>query len=234
MRSKHLIVPVLLTLVACKGSADESKATKDRAARRATVTPQPTLPHDEVLPTDFPLPASSQKKLVRAQKKLTMLVWEYALPDVAPHDAAKHIEDAMRAGWSIGDIERAGTTTHLTATHGGRLYAVAVSPAEPGSSVAIRSFPETGPTTLNAPTSYPTKFPFLAGGTASHAPDGAKLTVAYQSDARDIEHAMIVAARAAGWQCSGTGTVTCTKDTSNVTFKTEPARGGSLLVVSAP
>ncbi|MDQ3338292.1 MAG: hypothetical protein M4D80_24260 [Myxococcota bacterium] len=226
MRSMLFLV---LLAFACKDD-NEQQATKP--------PPSPKLPEvvtEDVLPAEFPLPASSTKKLVRAQKKLTMLVWEYALPDVSAADATKSITDGMRSnGWSLASNETVAGTQKLTATHNGRMYAVAIAPAAKGSSVAIRSFPEAGPTTLNAPASYPTKFPFLAGGTASHAPDGARLTIAYQSDPRDIEHAMVVAAVAAGWTCTGTGNVTCTKEKSNVTFTTEEARGGSLLVVSAP
>jgi hypothetical protein len=225
---------VLLALVACKGDKESPKpASTDTPA---TQTAQPELPVvDEVLPADFPLPDSAAKKLVRAQKKLTMTVWEYLLPDVTAAQARIKISEGMRAAaWDVDGIETADNTHSIAATHDGRLYAVAITPAEAGSRVTIRSFPEAGPTTLNAPTSYPTKFPFLAGGTASHAPDGARLTIAYQSDPRDIEQAMIVAAKAAGWTCKGTGSVTCTQDKSNVTFTTEEARGGSLLVVSAP
>jgi hypothetical protein len=233
MRSKHLIVPMLLMFAACKGSTSESKqaSVKTEQARPTTQTQPPVLPApEEVLPADFPLPDSPTKQLVRAQKRLTMFVWEYALPDLSAGDAKKQIEDAMRAkAWTIAESD----ADHITATAGGRMYAVAFAPAQPGSTLAIRSFPESGPTTLTAPTSYPTKFPFLAGGTASNGPDGSKLTIAYQSDARDIELAMIVAAESGGWKCTGAGRVTCTKDKANVTFSTEPARGGSLLVVSA-
>ena len=236
MRSKHLIVPVLLALVACKGKSDSKSSSSDQPAaprESKTATPPPQLPDQppaEALPSDFPLPDSSKKQLVRSHKRLTMLVWEYELPDVAAKDAAKQIEDGMRAAsWTIASSD----PSRITATYDGRMYAVGVGPARDGSKVVIRSFPETGPTTLNAPTSYPSRFPFLAGGTASHAPDGTKLSIAYQSDARDIELAMVVAAEAAGWTCTGAGTVTCTKDKANVTFTTEQARGGALLVVSA-
>ena len=235
MRSKHLIVPVLLALAACKGKSDSKSSSTDQPALREskTVTPAPQLPEQppaEALPSDFPLPASSKKQLVRSHKRLTMLVWEYELRDVAAKDAAKQIEDGMRAAaWTIVRSD----ASHTMATSGGRMYVVGVEPVREGSKVVIRSFPEAGPSTLNAPTTYPSKFPFLAGGTASQAPDGAKLTIAYQSDARDIELAMMIAAEAAGWTCTGVGTVTCTKDKSNVTFTTEQVRGGALLVVSA-
>jgi hypothetical protein len=232
MRSMLCLV---LALSGCKGDkeAPKPKASDTQASRE---TAPPELPQvEEVLPADFPLPDSPGKKLVRAQKKLTMTVWEYLLPDVSAANARMKISEGLRsAEWEIESIETADNTHSITAINDGRLYAVAVTPADAGSRVTIRSFPEAGPTTLNAPASYPTRFPFLAGGTASHAPDGAKLTIAYQSDPRDIEQAMIVAAKAAGWTCKGTGSVTCTQDKSNVTFTTEEARGGSLLVVSAP
>lgn len=231
MRSTHVIVLALLALLACKGSSSDEPAATATATTPAP-PPQPDAAAQEPLPGDFPLPAGAS--LVRAHKRVTMLVWEYALPQLAAPDAARQLEDGLRAAaWSVATTETAGDTRKLTATHGGRLYAVAVAPAARGSTVTIHSFPEGGPTTLNAPPSYPTTFPFLAGGTASHAPDGEQLKIAYQSDPRDIELAMLLAAGAAGWTCTGTGTVTCTKDKANVTFTTERARGGSLLVVSA-
>ena len=227
---------VLFALAACKGDKAAPKPASTDEPKASGPTAPPELPVvEDVLPVDFPLPDSPNKKLVRAQKKLTMTVWEYLFPDVSAGNARIKISGGMRnEAWELESIETADNTHSITAIHDGRLYAVAITPADAGSRVTIRSFPEAGPTTLNAPASYPTNFPFLAGGTASHAPDGSKLTIAYQSDPRDIEQAMIVAAKAAGWACKGTGTVTCTQDKSNVTFTTEEARGGSLLVVSAP
>ena len=221
------LLALSLALAGCKGSDSKSEPAPAPTKSNEQARTKPTLPPtEEVLPSEFPLPAG-QNKLVRAHKKLTMLVWEYAYPDLAPAEAQKRIVDEMiLRGWTVAKQDP------IRASHAGRLYVVTTAASDKGSVLTIRSFPEAGPTTLNAPTSYPSKFPFLAGGTSSHAPDGAKLTVAYQSDPRDIEQAMIVAAEGAGWTCTGTGSVTCTQGKSRVTFTTEAATGGSLLVVS--
>lgn len=225
------LLALSVALAGCKGSESKSEPKAAPAKPSDTARAKPKLPPtEEVLPSEFPLP-SAQNKLVRAHKKLTMLVWEYAYPALAPADARKQILDGMvDRGFTMEKQDL--TAGPFRAHRDSRLYVVSIAPAGTGTALTIRSFPDAGPTTLNAPTSYPTKFPFLAGGTASHAPDGAKLTVAYQSDPRDIEQAMIVAAEAAGWTCSGTGSVTCTQGKSRVTFTTEAASGGSLLVVN--
>jgi hypothetical protein len=231
MRSKLVIVPAVLALVACKGKPESSE--------KAAVKPPPPKSAPAVqpavgLPSHFPLPDVPGKKLVRSSSRLTMVVWEYELGKLAPAEALAKIEAGMRAAaYNVEGTQQEGDTRHLLASFDGRQYAVLAAAREGITTLAIRSFPEAGPTTLPAPSSYPTTFPFLAGGTASHAPDGAKLQVAYQSDATDIELAMLLAAKSAGWQCTGTGTVTCTKDRANVSFQTEAVPNGSLLVVSS-
>ena len=225
------IVVLLLGLAACKGGDDTETAKPETKP----VTPRPTdVAAAEPLPGSFPLPETASRRLTRSSAKIAMTVWEYEYTDLDVPAAIKRLESALpEAGYTVTNKSTTGDTHTIFATHGGRSYAVGIRPHEGRTQVAIRSFPESGPTTLPAPSSYPTKFPFLAGGTASHAKDGAELRVAYQQDAKDVEIAMVLAAQSAGWECKGTGSVTCTKDKATVAFKTEAAPGGSLLVVSA-
>ena len=219
---------VLLLSFACKG--DDSETAKPEAAKPTAPEVQPA----EALPGSFPLPATSGRRLVRSSAKIAMTVWEYEYTDLDVASAIKRLATALpEAGYTVTSTSTEGDTHTVGANHGGRTYAVATRPHEGRTAVAIRSFPESGPTTLPAPSSYPTKFPFLAGGTASHAKDGAELRVAYQQEPKDVEVAMVLAAKSAGWECKGTGSVVCTKEKSTVSFVTQPAPGGSLLVVSA-
>ena len=219
---------LVLSLAACKGEDDAKPATT------AATTQRPAVEAVEPLPGSFPLPETASRRLVRSSAKLAMTVWEYEYTDLAVPAAIKRLESALpQAGYTVTSTSITGDTHTIIANHGGRTYAVGTRPHQGMTAIAIRSFPESGPTTLPAPSSYPTKFPFIAGGTASHAKDGAELRVAYQQDPKDVEFAMVLAAQRAGWVCKGTGSVTCIKDKSTVAFKTEAAPGGSLLVVSA-
>ncbi len=219
LAAMRLAVAVLL-LTACKGHDKAEPAKESAPAARAEVKPA------EPLPSHFPLPVSPTRTLVRSSSRLTMAVWEYEYKDLAAADATKQIESGMTtAGYQPA-------AQPLTGSKDGHTYAVTVRAHDGVTSVAIRAFPEAGPTTLAAPPTYPSSFPFLAGGTASNAPDGGRLRIAYQSDPSDIETAMVLAATSAGWQCTGTGNVRCAKDKASVSFMTEPAPSGSVLIVS--
>ena len=217
MRAMRLAVAVLL-LAACKGNDKAPKAEPSAPATR------PEVKAEAPLPSHFPLPAGKHA-LVRSASRLDMNVWEYEYAD-AVADAAKQIADGMqKAGYKVE-----ATGEQVVGTYEGRTYDV-LARGKP-TTVAIRSFPEAGPATLGAPPSYPTTFPFVAGGTASNTPDGDRLHVAYQLEAGDVESAMRLAAKTAGWTCNGSPQVTCKKDKTTVTFTTEPAPNGSVLVVS--
>jgi len=215
----------LLLLVGCKGD-DAEPAKKAPAAEHEVQTVVPV----EHLPAHFPLPASATRKLVRSSAKIAMTVWEYEYRDLDVKAALKQIEDGMTAAkYTIASK----SDDDVVGSFDGKTYAVAVGAKSGATSLTIRAFPQSGPMTLPAPASYPAKFPFVAGGTASYAAQGAQLRVAYTQDANDVEAAMVFAAKADGWTCTGRGTVTCTKAQSSVTFSTEAAPGGSLLVVSS-
>ena len=214
-----------LCTVACKGG-DSDVASKKVETQKPVAEVKPV----EQLPDGFPLPDSPKRKLVRSVSRITASVWEYEYPDLTADAIAKTIDGSMRA---LVFTMRESDAQHILASQGGHTYDVGIAAVGAGSRLTIRAFPDAGPLTLNAPPSYPTSFPFLAGGTAGHAPDGAQLRVAYQLDAKDVEAAMLLAATTAGWTCTGAGTLTCSKDAATVTFTTESAPGGSLLVVSA-
>jgi hypothetical protein len=215
---------VLLLAFACKG--DDAAPAKAPVKQHEVQAVVPV----EHLPAHFPLPASATRKLVRSSSKIAMTVWEYEYRDLDAKAAVKKIEDGMTAAKYTVDSKSDG---EVVGSFDGKTYAVAASAKDAVTYVTIRSFPQSGPVTLPAPSSYPAKFPFVAGGTASYEAEGSQLRVAYTQDAKDIEAAMVFAAKAAGWTCTGTGTVTCTREKSSVTFTTEAAPGGSLLVVSS-
>src|SRR5688572_12972633 len=178
---------VLLLLAACKGDED-SEPAKPKLPETQSVVPE------EALPSHFPLPESKTRKLVRSSSKIAMSVWEYEYKDIDEKQLATRLESAMNAA----KYAVTSTPGEIIGTFEGRTYAVALRSANGAAYATIRSFPASGPTTLPAPSSYPAKFPFVAGGTASYAPSGSQLRIAYTQDAKDIETAMIYAAKSAG------------------------------------
>ena len=220
MRSKLVLLP-LVVVAACKG--DDRTDGKPSAAPASVTEAVP-------LPAGFPLPASSTRKLVRSSSKLGMTVWEYEYADRDAAALTKQLADGLPpAGYAIASA----TAADIMASRDGETYAIGVRPRDTGATLAIRAFAESGPATLPAPQRYPAAFPFLAGGTTSHAPDGGQLRIAYQQDPRDLETAMVLAANRAGWTCKGSGDVTCVRgDGETVAFTTRSSPGGSVLLVT--
>lgn len=226
MRSK---VAILWLLVACKG--EDTKPAPSAPAKTASTEVKPVA----ALPASFPLPGSPTRKLVRSTEKLGMIVWEYEYGDLQAAIVAQQVADALpAAGYTGARASVDGQTHRVVASRDGKTYTVDVRARAGGiTSLAVRAYAESGPTTLSAPQrGYPEAFPFLAGGTASHAPAGGKLRIAYQQDATDVESAIVLAAERAGWACEGSGEVRCTRGEQRVTFATQAAPGGSLLHVA--
>lgn len=230
------VLAVTLSSGACKDNdADEAAPVKPTAKVEARPETKPEVQATVSLPADFPLPATAGRKLVRFHDRLSMTTWQYDYPDLAPADVIAKLRAGMTMpAFAVGEATSDGAIEHLFATHGGRQYAIAAARTGAITALTIRSFPEAGPTTTPAPPIYPTKFPFLAGGTASHARDGNELKIAYQTAAADVELALVLAARRGGWQCTGGHgkPTTCTQNATTVAFTTQDVPGGSLLSVS--
>ncbi len=227
-----VVLVVMLSSAACKDTdADPPAPVKPTAKVEAKPEVQATVS----LPADFPLPATAGRKLARFHDRLSMTTWQYDYSDLAPADVIAKLRSGMTVpAFAVGEATSDGDVEHLFATHGGRQYAMAATRTGNVTALTIRSFPEAGPTTTPAPPIYPTKFPFLAGGTASHARDGNELKIAYQTAAADVELALVLAARRGGWQCTGGHgkPTTCTQNATTVAFTTQDVPGGSLLSVS--
>jgi len=229
MRSTRVVLVVLgLAGGACKDDVPAPAATHEPPAKQA---PAPAEVQATVsLPATFPLPADG-RTLVRFADKLAMTTWEYAYASRSPDALLATIKAGMQPPAFTLEDAPAGS---VVATHGGRRYAVTTRADGDRTLATVRAYPEAGPPTTPPPAAYPVAFPFVAGGTASHAQDGGALRVAYQSDPSDLRTATRVAAQAAGWQCdAGTAKTACAKGARTVTFSVEPASGGSVLVVSA-
>jgi hypothetical protein len=227
-----MLLVVCLAAPACKGNDDAAPAPR---AEQPPVE-RPAVQPAAALPAGFPLPETASRKLVRSQSRLSMQVWEYEYRDLAASAAAQQLATGFQQpAFELEDARETGGVHRLLVKHAGRSYAIAAGTTDGRTTVTIRAFPEAGPTTTPPPPAYPQAFPFLAGGTSSHAPQGAELRIAYPQDASDIELAMIVAAQRAGWECTGGDRkpVSCTKAATRVSFTTQPAPGGSLVVVSA-
>jgi hypothetical protein len=224
MRSRAAFM--LVALVACKGDEQPASAPAPTAVRARPAPPDAALVAE--LPEGFPLPTSPTRRLVRASARLPMQIWEYEYDELAPADAIKQLLDGLiAASYKIGESRRDG----FAATRDGTTYRVSAAARGRGAALTLRALPEAGPTVLPAPAGYPTSFPFVGGGTAAHAPEGGALQVAYQLAPADLELVTMLAGQAAGWQCAGSGKVTCTKDAARVTFSTQAAPDGSILVV---